>query len=166
MGVAGVSLGLTAAPPVAAEETAGRIGVGATLPRDLSLSYGISERTVLEAGFGFASFGDDTRDTEFSIGASIRSALVKGDKADLNFEVGLQYESLSEYPSGAGGADVFTPMAGLHVLFWLSRNFTVGAAHGIALEFVSPDSGNSTTNIRSYAGNLTHVSFTYWLDPE
>ena len=56
--VCGLVLVLTGASLASAEETEGRFGIGATLSRDVSVSYGISAKGVIEGGLGFSSSAD------------------------------------------------------------------------------------------------------------
>jgi len=158
--VCGLALGLVAASSASAAETKGRVGIGATLSRDISVSYGVSEKGVLEGGIGLSSTSASGMSyTDLTFGASYRHLLVKGDRVDLNAEVGVQYTHLD-----AADASMFSPMVGLHMLVWIGDHFTVGAQHGIALNITSPSEGDSSTSFGTYAGNITEVSFTFWLD--
>jgi len=156
--VCGLVLGLAGATTASAAETQGRLGIGATLSRDVSVSYGVSAKGVLEGGLGLST-GNST--TDITVGASYRHLMVKGDRVDLNVVLGAQYSSLDSQ-----NGSYFAPMLGLHMLVWIGDHFTVGAEHGIALNIYSPDNGDSSTRFGTYAGNVTDISFTFWLDPK
>jgi len=160
--------------------------VGATLSRDITLSYGLSSGSVVQVGIGFRSLADHTgedgedRSTEFFLGAAFQPVLVRGDRADLNLDLGLEFASVDHYdPAGGSGflgvsstadsspsATILTPRVALLVRFWASSNFSLGAATGIAVDIVNVDGADTRTNFRTAAGNLTQISFTFWFDPK
>lgn len=143
---------------VALANTDGRLGLGASYDSDVHIRKGLSNGNVVGGGISFSSTdqGEETN-TDIGLRGEFEKNLKAGDHAQLNLLFALNL-MLPE------GATIITPMAGFRARVWMGNNFSVAASHGLAIELISPDEGDSLTNFGTFSQNITQVEFTYWMD--
>lgn len=159
-----VALCLVASTAFAGSE--GRMGIGATWGKDVSIFYGLASGAVVSGGISFSSMdsgveGSDSA-TDFRVGAAYEHPLKSGDKAQFNLDLGLDFASED---MGEESQTTITPHVGFNIRFWFSDSFSVSAAHGLAIDLISPPGdADSRTNIGTYSANFSDVQFTYWFE--
>ena len=151
-----------------------RIGLGANAEGDLSINVGFGNGHVFAAGLTLLNEADETR---FRIFGSYDHPLHSGERASLNLEPRLSFESskgslLSPGLSGLAAVDdesqgnwtVLQPGIGLKARVWLGQNVSLSGVAGLYLRLVDPPSGDSETEFGTYSSQMTEFTFTYWLD--
>jgi len=168
------------ASPAEAVETDGRLGLGADYAKHITVTYGLSRGRVVGGGLGLVSTeqADGGTDLHLNLGGFYQHPVARGDRAGLYLDFGLEFASIDGFDGGAGTLPVaeagvpdhrtttiWTPHVGLTVRVWMGRDFSLTATHGLALDLIHPPGGaDSRTNFRTFSGDLTEVSFSYWLD--
>jgi hypothetical protein len=155
-----VALSLIATAAMAHDVT-GRMGLGfVSTDAPVGLRYWVNEKIGIDGGIGFSSqdLGEETA-TSFVLNAGVPFIFnAAGDRVNFLIRPGLKYSSFETYSqielSGALEFEVF-----------VTDDFSVSAAHGIAIDMTNPDDENldSTTDFGLFGNNWTSFGFHYYL---
>lgn len=128
-----------------------------SLPVDVK--FGISPKASVFGGVSFRDTNIEGADSEFGLGGGFEYALFGGDDFNFNFQPAIRFFTNS---GDFGGADVIEVPVSLAAEVWMNDHVSVQAAHGIMFRNVSPDVGDSTTEILTHGSSVTAFRFRYW----
>lgn len=153
-----VALSLIATAAMAHDVT-GRFGLGfVSTDAPVGGRYWMSEKMGIDAGIGFSSqdLGEETA-TAFVLNAGVPFIFnAAADRVNFLIRPGIKFSSFETYTqielSGALEFEVF-----------VTDDFSVSAAHGVAIDMTSPDEGDSATDFGLFGNNWTGFGFHYYL---
>lgn len=144
-----------------AKDMKGMWGPGISYERlPLDVKFGVSPKASVFVGLGFHSTNIEGQDAEFGLGGGLDYALFGADDFNFNFQPAIRFFTNS---ADAGGGDVIEVPVSLAAEVWMNDHVSVQGSHGIVFRNVSPDVGDSATEI-STRGNasITEFRFRYW----
>ena len=159
-----VALSLIATAAMAHDVT-GRMGLGfVSTDAPVGLRYWVNEKIGIDAGIGFQSeevftgVGDETESqTTFVLNGGVPFIFnAMADRVNFLLRPGLQFTS---YEGGTG----IELTGALEFEVFVTDDFSVSAAHGLAIMMDSPDEGDSTTDFGLFGNNWTSFGFHYYL---
>jgi len=155
-----VALSLIATAAMAHDVT-GRMGLGfVSTDAPVGLRYWVNEKVGIDAGIGFSSvdMGDETATTFVLNGGVPFIFNAMADRVNFLIRPGIQFTSYE----GGTGIDL---TGALEFEVFVTDDFSVSAAHGIAIDMTNPDDENldSTTDFGLFGNNWTSFGFHYYL---
>jgi hypothetical protein len=153
-----VALSLIATAAMAHDVT-GRFGLGfVSTDAPVGGRYWLNEKIGIDGGLGFSSIdtGDGSSST-FVLNAGVPIVFnAAADRVNFLIRPGIQFTSLE--------AGTIIELSGaLEFEVFVTDDFTVSAAHGIAIDMNSPDVGDSSTNFGLFGNNWTAFGFHYYM---
>lgn len=118
--------------------------------------YWFSPKAALAVGIGIQK--PDEGDTEFDLTVGVPITLIGNDRANFQVRPRLFYGSnaVSNGNFMAFGADLAAEV-------FITKHFSLLAGHGLEFQTISPDEGDSVTNINSRVVSGSSVGFYYYL---
>jgi len=118
--------------------------------------FWMSDKLGLDIGVGLIArdTGNDT-DTDFYLEGGVPIVLIAADRTNLFVRPGLATRI------GENSDSVTLTLApGVEVFF--GDRFSMEVAHGIALQFVMPDGGDTRTNFQTFSASITALGFHFY----
>ena len=160
-----IALCLVASSAVMAKDMTGRFGLGfVNSAAPVGGIYWLNEKVGINAGIGFVSEdqGEESA-TDFSIDFGVPFVIYNtSDRVNFYIRPGLLFQSLD------AGEDTDTRMllsGSLMFEVFVTDDFSVSAAHGLAVEIYSPgaEGADSMTDFNTFGRNWTNFGFFYYL---
>lgn len=120
--------------------------------------YWFSPKAAFAVGIGIQK--PDEGDTEFDLTVGIPINVAGNSRANLQVRPRVFFATNT--PIGAGTGDYLAFGADLAVEVFLAEHLSVLAGHGVEVQSVSPEEGDSITNINSRVVSGSSVGFYYY----
>lgn len=159
-----VALSLIATAAMAHDVT-GRFGLGfVSTDAPVGVRYWMNEKIGIDAGIGFSSFdGGSETYSDFVLNAGVPIIFnAMGDRVNFLIRPGIQFTTGDMAVGGEKGTDIQISGA-LEFEVFVTDDFSVSAAHGLMIDMLSPDVGDSRTNFGLFGDNWTNFGFHYYL---
>ena len=160
------------APAVAANVTPGMFGVGYFRTQaPVGIRYWLTEQFGIDAGLGLSSreyvYGTPLKSEtklSFSLDAGVPYVLVSTDQANFFIRPGVLFKSEPNESSPDDNATTIGISGSLGVEYFLTKRFSVQAAHGLI--FTSYDPGikgsDSSTQFYTEEFGISHIGFHFY----
>ena len=159
-----VALSLIATAAMAHDMT-GRFGLGfVSTDAPVGGRYWMNEKVGIDVGIGFSSIdgGNDTF-SDFVLNAVVPLVFnAMADRVNFLIRPGIQFTSGDFAVAAAKGTDIQLSGA-LEFEVFVTDDFSVSAAHGLYIDLMSPDVGDSRTNFGLFGNDWTNFGFHYYL---
>lgn len=152
--LAAAAIAVLASNTAFAKDMKGMWGPGVsveTLPLDVK--FGVSPKASVFVGLSYRKVKD--QDSQLGLGGGLDYALFGGDDYNFNFQPAIRFYT-------GGSTDVIEIPVSLSVEAWMNSNVSVEASHGLVFRNVSPEVGDSATEIFTDASSVTAFRFRYW----
>jgi len=159
-----VALSLIATAAMAHDVT-GRFGLGfVSSNAPVGGRYWLNEKVGIDGGIGFSSMdaGDETV-SNFVLNAGVPFIFnAMGDRVNFLIRPGIEFTT-GDFAVNNQKGTVIALSGALEFEVFVTDDFSVSAAHGLAIMMDSPDEGDSTTDFGLFGNNWTSFGFHYYL---
>lgn len=151
-----------------AKDMAGKFGLGYYLSdAPVGVRYWVTPKVGLDVGVGFEMKDLGAKSaTSYWFDLGIPYIVVGTERANLFVRVGAVIGILDDRVYGTGlqdktWTDVNVSLAPGAEVF-VGENFSLEASHGIGVEFKSPPTGDSLTNVKTFGNGISSLGFHFY----